>query len=51
MAEPQTEEILILDEPTVGVDVGAKAEIYAICGASANWARRCWSSRPTWKRS
>ena len=43
--------ILILDEPTVGIDVGAKAEIYAICGASATEAQPCLSCPPTSKRS
>ena len=43
--------ILILDEPTVGVDVGAKAEIYAIYGGNGTRASPYSSSLRTSKRS
>ncbi|MHC2274010.1 ABC-type sugar transport system ATPase subunit [Bradyrhizobium diazoefficiens] len=43
--------ILILDEPTRGVDVGAKSEIYSIIDNLAKAAPRSSSSRPTCLRS
>ena len=42
--------LLILDEPTRGVDVGAKAEIYAIIDELAHRASPCWSSRASCPR-
>ena len=44
--------LLIAEDPTAGVDVGAKAEIYRLIGARARRrARRSSSSRPTSRRS
>ena len=46
--EPQ---IIIFDEPTRGVDVGAISEIHEIINRLADRAKRWWSSRPTCRRS
>ena len=41
--------VLLLDEPTRGVDIADEGEIYRIIGdlAGSGWA--CWSSRPSSK--
>ena len=39
MAEPNTPRLLILDEPTRGIDVGAKSEIYALMDELAHKER------------
>ena len=38
----QDADVLLLDEPTRGVDVGSKAEIYRLIGAAAE-RKACWS--------
>ena len=44
--------VLILDEPTRGVDIGAKSEIYRIIDELAQARRRrYWSSAPNCRRS
>ena len=40
MARDQAASVLILDEPTRGIDVGAKAEIHALMGELARAGRR-----------
>ena len=40
-------EVLILDEPTRGIDVGAKYEIYTVIDQLAPRARRSSSSPPS----
>ena len=40
-------DVLILDEPTRGIDVGAKYEIYTIIKARAGEGKASWSSRPS----
>jgi ABC-type sugar transport system ATPase subunit len=44
-------DVLILDEPTRGVDVGAKAEIHALIGELARAGARSCSSRASCRRS
>jgi ABC-type sugar transport system ATPase subunit len=40
-------DVIVLDEPTRGVDVGAKAEIHRLIRELAERAPRCWWSAPT----
>jgi ribose transport system ATP-binding protein len=42
--------VLVLEEPTTGVDVGAKAEIYRLLDRHWPGALPCFSSRPTSRR-
>ena len=41
--------VLLLDEPTRGVDVGAKAEIYRLIAELARPATASSSSPPRWR--
>jgi len=43
--------VLILDEPTRGIDVGAKAEIYRTMAELADTGITILMSVPTWKKS